>query len=219
MSCATTPTAADTTAPAAPTSLAATAHLSLSQINLNWVASSSGDTVGYDINRNGFNVATTNITSYNDTGLASSTLYNYTIMARDAAGNASVASNSTSATTAPGVPSAPANVQAVAGNAQVTISWSAVSGATSYNVYMGIVSGFSKTNVIPDPIVSSLLVKSALTNGTPYFFVVTAVNASGESIESVEVQAVPQATDPGPLIWDDVNDTVLNKGWGHRLWN
>ena len=220
VSCATTPTAADTTAPAAPTSLAATAHLSLSQINLTWVASSSGDTVGYDINRNGFNVATTNITSYSDTGLASNTLYNYSIMARDAAGNASGASNSASATTAPGVPSAPANVQAVAGNQQVTISWSAVSGATSYKMYMDTVSGISKTTTTPSvmhhPSVSSPFLHTALTNGTHYFFVVTAVNASGESIESVEVQAMPAlaALAGGiPMVWGQVDAT-----WGTAKW-
>jgi len=197
--CATTSTVVDTTPPAAPTSLVATASTTQGRIDLNWVASTSTDTIAYDIYRDGVVITTTAGTIYNDTGLAANTLYSYTIKARDAAGNASAVSNISQATTAAGIPSAPINVQAVAGNQQVTISWSPVSGATAYNLYMDTVSGISKTTVTPGvmhhPSVSSPFVHPAtLVNGTPYFFVVTAVNASGEeSIESAQVQATPTA--------------------------
>jgi hypothetical protein len=39
-----------------------------------------------------------------------------------------------------------------------------------------------------------------LTNGTPYYFVVTAVNASGESPASVEASATPSAKSVSPQL-------------------
>src|SRR3989304_2753726 len=44
-------------------------------------------------------------------------------------------------------PSAPTGVTATAGNGQVSISWSPVSGATSYNIYWSTATGVTKTTV------------------------------------------------------------------------
>ena len=87
-------------------------------------------------------------------------------------------------------PPVPTGLTATAGNGQVQLGWSASPGATSYNVKRsttssgpyataGSASGTSFTN-------------TGLTNGTLYFFVVTAVNAAGESANSLEVSARPQ---------------------------
>lgn len=89
----------DTQVPTAPTGLAAT-PVSASQINLNWNASTDNIAVtGYQIFRNGVQVATSTGVSYNNTGLTASTTYAFTVKALDAAGNVSAASNSVSATT------------------------------------------------------------------------------------------------------------------------
>ncbi|MEQ1838134.1 MAG: DUF1566 domain-containing protein [Candidatus Nitrotoga sp.] len=106
------------------------------------------------------------------------------------------------------VPSAPTGVQAVAGNNQVTISWNLVNGAASYKLYMDTTSGISKTTSLSNPSVmhhanvTSPFVHNTLNNNTTYYFVVTAVNAAGESVESVQVSATPIApTPPGaPII-------------------
>jgi len=106
------------------------------------------------------------------------------------------------------VPSAPTGVQAVAGNNQVTISWNLVNGAASYKLYMDTTSGISKTTSLSNPSVmhhanvTSPFVHNTLNNNTTYYFVVTAVNAAGESVESVQVSATPTApTAPGaPII-------------------
>lgn len=90
---------ADTQAPTAPTNLTATA-VSTSQINLNWTASTDNvGVVSYDVYRGSAKVGTATNTIYSDTGLTASTAYSYTVKAKDAAGNVSAASNSTSATT------------------------------------------------------------------------------------------------------------------------
>ncbi len=90
----------DTQAPSVPTNLNATA-VSSSQIDLTWTASTDNVGVtGYTIFRNGSpivpNVTTT---TFQDTGLASSTSYTYTVLAFDAAGNNSSQSAEDSATT------------------------------------------------------------------------------------------------------------------------
>jgi chitodextrinase len=97
----------DTTAPSAPGSLSATAASS-SQINLSWTASTDNvGVVDYDVARStdgaSFSVvASTTGTSHSNTGLAASTTYWYRVTANDAAGNASAASNTASATTQAG---------------------------------------------------------------------------------------------------------------------
>lgn len=94
----------DTIAPTKPTGMTATAA-STSQINLAWKAST--DTIGvkgYDLYRskNGAvatKVATVTGTSYGDSGLSANTPYTYHVVARDAAGNSSPASDKVKATT------------------------------------------------------------------------------------------------------------------------
>jgi chitodextrinase len=90
----------DTQPPTVPMALVASA-VSSSQIDLSWTAST--DNVGvtaYQVSRGGVLIGTvTSGTSYSDTGLSASTAYSYTVVALDAAGNASAASTAASATT------------------------------------------------------------------------------------------------------------------------
>ena len=103
---ATTPAAADTTPPTAPTNLTATA-VSTTHINLSWTASTDNIGVtGYKVERcsgaacaNFVQIATPTGTTFNDTGLAASTSYSYRVRTNDAAGNNSGYSNTASATT------------------------------------------------------------------------------------------------------------------------
>ena len=75
------------------------------------------------------------------------------------------------------VPPAPTLNSAVAGTSQVSLSWGAVAGATGYSVKYGKVSGsYTKTKKLGN--VTDYAV-TGLTNGTEYYFVVVARNASG----------------------------------------
>jgi hypothetical protein len=90
----------DTTPPSTPANLAASAT-GANTVALSWSAATDNVGVtGYDIRRNGVQVATAPGTGYVDAGLTSGTTYTYSVVARDAAGNASAASSPASATTA-----------------------------------------------------------------------------------------------------------------------
>jgi predicted glutamine amidotransferase len=91
-------------------------------------------------------------------------------------------------------PASPSNLKATAGNAQVTLSWSASSSngspaVTVYNIYRGTSSRGEQFLGQS----AGLLTYSdtAVTNGTTYYYQVTAVNANGESAKSSEVSAIP----------------------------
>lgn len=96
------------------------------------------------------------------------------------------------------VPSSPSSMSAAAASTQVTISWSTVSGATSYNLYWSTTSGVTKTSGSKFTGVSSPFTHSSLVNGTKYYYVLTAVNSAGESVESSQVFATPTATSLPP---------------------
>lgn len=91
------------------------------------------------------------------------------------------------------IPAIPAEVVATAGNTQVTLNWDAVDGADSYNVYWTH-EQFSGTSGTQISDASAPFVHGALINGSFYYYVVTAVNAVGESAASLEVVAVPRTS-------------------------
>ena len=107
-----------------------------------------------------------------------------------------------SATPAPTAPAAPSALMATAANAAVTLNWTAPTsdgGAaiTSYMVEYDTDFNFSSppTTVSTATAVTSHTV-SALTNATPYYFRVAAVNAVGTGASATAVTATPAPTVP-----------------------
>jgi autotransporter-associated beta strand protein len=93
----------------------------------------------------------------------------------------------------------PAGLTATAGNAQVSLSWSAVAGATSYRVKRATVAGGPYT-LIASPTTTALIL-TGLTNGTTYYYVVSSANAAGASADSAQVSATPVAAGALPSPW------------------
>ncbi|TCO53118.1 discoidin domain-containing protein [Actinocrispum wychmicini] len=92
----------DTQPPTTPTGLT-TGAITTNSVALTWSPSTDNVGVtGYDVLRDGQQVATSATTSYNDTGLASDKSYAYTVRARDGAGNTSSLSSAVTARTKPG---------------------------------------------------------------------------------------------------------------------
>lgn len=89
----------DTVAPTAPANLTAAATTS-SSTNLSWTAATDNVAVtGYSIYNGATLVTTVTGLTYSVTGLSASTAYTFTVKAKDAAGNLSVASNAVAVTT------------------------------------------------------------------------------------------------------------------------
>jgi chitodextrinase len=92
-------TNSDLVSPSEVKNLSATV-LSMSEIRLNWLASTDNVGVaGYNVYRNGAKIATTDQLTYTDSGLTQNTTYQYYVTAFDADGNESSNSNVVSATT------------------------------------------------------------------------------------------------------------------------
>ena len=131
-------------------------------------------------------------------------------------GSGGSSSGSSGATTS--APSAPANVIAAAANGQITLSWSAVTGATSYKVYMGTSTGVTTANATVSASTSTAShTFTGLANGTAYYFIVTAANSAGESLASSEASATPVAAAARPAAPTGVaataGDTQVTVTW------
>jgi glucuronoarabinoxylan endo-1,4-beta-xylanase len=89
----------------------------------------------------------------------------------------------------PPLPSVPTGLVAASGMEHATLNWMASSNATSYNVKR------STTNGGPYTIVANVTTTNCpdggLTGGTTYYYVVSAVNAGGESANSDQASATP----------------------------
>lgn len=92
------------------------------------------------------------------------------------------------------------NLQAVPGDSTALISWENVSGAIGYHVYWASESGVTKSNYSDLKNSSAMstesnqLTISGLTNDTTYYFVITVINAIGESSGISEISVTPTST-------------------------
>jgi fibronectin type 3 domain-containing protein len=137
--------------------------------------------------------------SYTDADLTNGTEYFYRVTAVDTSGNESIGSNQASATpTDQAPPAAPTGLQATAGDRQVDLGWDAnpEEDLAGYDVYRSTSSFQEVANAtqVNDELVGEASYTDAdLTNGTEYFYRVTAVDDAGnESTGSNEASATPE---------------------------
>src|SRR6266446_4232865 len=89
---------------------------------------------------------------------------------------------------------APTGLTAKAADTQVALRWTASVGAVSYNIYRSKTRGGEvKIATMPATITTTSYSDTGLTNGTTYYYKVTAVNSVGESGKSNEASATPSA--------------------------
>ena len=191
------------TAPAAPTSL--TTSVGDTAVALTWAAPTNADS--YNVYRDGTLVATVAATSYLFTGLTNGTSYTFYVTATKQNSNASVASASVTGTPVSSPPAAPTGLNATSGNSQVGLTWSFVTGATSYRIYRGGVQIGSTAGLN--------YVDSTAVNGTPYTYYLVAVAPSAVSAASISVTATAAATVVGEPagVSGQAGDTTATVSW------
>ena len=190
------PPPTDTTAPTAPTALAAGTPTATS-VALSWTASTDNVGVtGYDVYRGTTLVGSSTTTSFTATGLTAATAYSFTVQAKDAAGNVSAASNAISLTTATGTsgdttpPTAPTGLTAgTVLSTSAALSWTASTdavGVTCYDVYRGATLIGSST--------TTSFTATGLTAATAYSFTVKANDAAGNASNASNALSVTTAS-------------------------
>ena len=198
----------DFTAPLAPNGLAATAGNA--KVLLNWNNNTEDDLAGYNIYRSttsggGYTKVNTSLqtsSDYNDTGVTNDTTYYYVVTAVDTSSNESGYSIQVSATPSSVIPpAAPRGLFATSGNAKVLLDWinNTEGDLLGYNIYRSETSGSGYTKINTSLRTSSDYNDTGVTNGTIYYYVVTAVNtALNESGYSNQASATPSATPTAP---------------------
>jgi cellulose 1,4-beta-cellobiosidase len=164
-------------------------------VALSWTASSGA--TSYNVKRSttsggSYTTVASGVTStsYSNTGLANGTTYYYVVSAVNSSGESANSSQVSAKPTAPATPpAAPTGLKATAGTKRVALSWTASSGAQTYNVYRGTAAGQESSTPIATGITSTSYTNTGLTTGKTYYYKVAAVNAGGTSPLSSEVSA------------------------------
>ena len=191
----------------APTLTASTGAFCGGQVSLSWNAVSGA--TSYKIFRNGVQITTTTNLSFTDTGLTPSTSFSYSVVASDGTNDSPVSNTSSaqsSAVCATGVPATPTGVQAITGpicGGQISISWIAVAGATSYKVLRD----GSQVGIVSSPTTNFV---DAVTIDSVHSYSVIASNSFGDSGPSSSVNGTASSACPaGP-----VGSTTLSGAMG-----
>ncbi len=167
----------DTIAPTASTLSAS--GITSSSINLSWTASTDNlGVTGYNVYQNNSLISTTTANSLTVSNLSASTAYGFYVVAKDAAGNVSVASNTINASTVSAndiiAPTAAILSNSGTTTSSTNLSWTAATdnlGVIGYNVY--------QNNSLVSTTVTHLLTLSNLSPSTSYSFYIVAKDAAG----------------------------------------
>ena len=117
-----------------------------------------------------------------------------------------------------GAPYAASGLTATASGNQVTLSWIAGSGATSYNLYRAAESGYeSPIAPVVTGITGTSYTNTGLNSGTTYYYQVVAVNSSGSSGFSPEAHAMTTGVNPDPAQFNFETDSQYWAASGSQI--
>lgn len=141
------------------------------------------------------------VSSLTVSGLNDGTEYFYMVSANNVIGTSGNSSEVS------GIPLAtPVISSADPGQESVVLDWNDSAGADSYKIYFSNTAGVdtSSSNMILSG--NSVYTHNSLTGGLPYFYIVTAVNTTGESLPSTEVNVTPH------VVYDAPTNLILSAG-------
>ncbi|MFC0518085.1 cellulose binding domain-containing protein [Mucilaginibacter angelicae] len=197
--------------PAAPASAAASV-VNTTQINLTWVASANA--TSYSVKRSlsatgPFTTIQSGITrtSYIDASPVSEVNNYYVITALTGtleSGNSNIIFSSVP-------PAAPAQPAAINKNNEVDLSWNSASGAATYNVKRAAISGGPYTTVAN--VSNTAYADMNVSNGSPYYYVVSSVGTTKESANSPEAFGVPGSSTSTWSPQPESDSLTLARNW------
>ncbi|WP_282937380.1 S-layer homology domain-containing protein [Paenibacillus sp. RC67] len=103
-------------------------------------------------------------------------------------------------------PPPPTGLQALTGDAQVSLNWNGVADATSYKIFKGTTTGIYDAVPVANVSNGTSYNVTGLINGTSYYFAVKASNAAGDSAYSAEATGTPHA----PIVIPSLTGLTLN---------
>ena len=191
--------------------------LNNSQINLNWTAVTGADK--YKIYRATSQtgtyrrIGTTSVNSYLSTGLSANTTYWYKVTALFGSieGDCPIAVSAKTTTDTP-----TGLTVSVLSSSELSLKWSAESGANSYNIYQATdaTAEFSKIGTTT----SASYKVSGLTHSTAFWYKITAVNSAGESPLSAFATTATKLVSPTNLTALPVSNNQIDLGWDSLPW-
>ncbi len=198
----------DTTAPTAPTNLAAS-NISETSLDLSWTASADDTAVtGYDI-YNGTNlIASSTTTNFSVTGLQVATAYNFSIYAKDDANNISSQSNILNVSTVDlTAPTSPTNL--IVSNINETtfdLAWTTSTDNVSVTNYQVLIDGiFAATTTNTNFSVINLI------ENTTYNISIKAFDAANNSTESTSISVTTLAAQTSSTTI--ISESYFESGW------
>jgi fibronectin type 3 domain-containing protein len=204
--------AANFAPPAAPANVTATAVAS-NLVYVFWASVTNAS--GYNIKHapiRGFALGiASNITAtaYYDTTTGASTTFNCVISAINGGGESTNSSQASATTPVVSAPAAPTGLTVAPGISQIGLNWIASIGASSYNVKRSTNNAGPFTNIVASGVLAAFTDTNVTTN-IKYYYVVSAVNAVGESPNSFQVSAMLGTIIGTPGSWQSLGHTASN---------
>ena len=156
-------------------------------------------------------VAIVTSTNFTDTNIVGGAIYFYLVAAANACGQSAFSAFVPGSVSGP--PSAPGALTASPGDSKITLAWNG--SADSFNVKRSLTSGGPYAVIAMNVLVATFL-DLPLTNGTTYYYVVSGVNALGESADSAQASATPNTNFIGGLVaWLNFDDGTASDASGY----
>jgi fibronectin type 3 domain-containing protein len=159
-------------------------------------------------------------TSTTITGLNNGTTYNVWIKAKNAYGTSNFSPMASGSPVGP--PPAPGTPTVTAGNGQLAVSWQAVTGASTYEVWLGTTDNAAEATKYGADVSGTSTSITGHSNGTTYYVWVKAKNSAGTSGFSpqasgtplappLNIRAVSQSVESILVTWDEAAGGVSYK--------
>jgi fibronectin type 3 domain-containing protein len=193
--------------PAAPTGVQAAVGSVAGTAGITWSAPSGGAPTGYNVKRSatpasGYTILgtppTTTSSPYTDSGLAGGLTFYYVVSSINTIATCESNNSVPGSVVAvnPCTPPVAPTATAASASGQISLTWPASAGATSYSVGRSVTPGTGYTSA---PTITTCTATCSyedinVSSGTTYYYVVTASNGKCSSLNSVEVSAAPNCT-------------------------